>query len=598
MEPALRMAAEVAEGLSALHAHDWVHRDLKPANILFDEHGQAHVADLGLAQVPGGPSQRSQFSEPQPHPGTPEYMSPEQESSGKVLKPPSDVYALGLVLFEMLTGRSHIYVKPGTRARELRADLPAALDDLLARMLSENPKERPWDGQEAAGELGKLQAGALAEQARKQAAQQAQARQKVVEEEAQKQAALLEEQRRKVEIARQEALAREKALALELREQELARQSEIQPAAKARRMQAMRPPQKSFLERFWPALLVVGLLMLWGIGNLMKPAAVPTAAPAATMAPVSTAAPAAPVVVSTLTPIPPATALPVSPTSIQSATAQGGMTTQVRQKDGMTMVYVPGGTFTMGSADITDAAQHQVTLSAYWIDRTDVTNALFTKFVTAQNYKTDAEKAGLSYGYIPAHGGWEQVSGADWQHPQGPTTSLSGLDQHPVVHVSWNDATAYCAWAGARLPTEAQWELAARGTDGRTYPWGEQKPDGSLANFADKNLAGASWADQTVDDHYEFTSPVGNYPAGVSPYGALDMAGNVWQWTADWYDKSYYGTSPVSNPSGPTNGTYQVLRGGSWGYGTDVLRSANRHYGDLLPSDSANNAGFRCARSN
>ncbi len=150
---ALQIALEVAGALSALHASDIIHRDLKPSNILFDGQGHARLADLGLAQVPGGPSLRSQLSEPRPHPGTPGYMSPEQEGSGKVLRPPSDVYALGLVLFEMLTGRNYTFLQPGTRAGSLRADIPPALDDLLAKMLAETPRERPWDGAGVAGLL-------------------------------------------------------------------------------------------------------------------------------------------------------------------------------------------------------------------------------------------------------------------------------------------------------------------------------------------------------------------------------------------------------------------------------------------------------------
>ena len=229
IEAALQIAGELAGALAALHAKDIIHRDLKPANILFDQHGHARLADLGLMQTSDDSSHRLELSKAQPHPGTPGYMSPEQETSTNPLKPPSDIYALGLVLFEMLTGKLYYNQRPGTRASKLRADLPAALDDLLARMLSENPKERPWNGEEAAGELRNLQAGSLSEQALRQTAQQAPSRQKALEEEAQ-------EQHRKAEITRQAALAREKALALERREQELARQREIQAAAKAQRM--------------------------------------------------------------------------------------------------------------------------------------------------------------------------------------------------------------------------------------------------------------------------------------------------------------------------------------------------------------------------
>jgi tRNA A-37 threonylcarbamoyl transferase component Bud32 len=147
---ALQIGVDVAQGLSALHAMDVVHRDLKPTNILFDEKNNAKVADLGLAQLPGGPSKRSKLSKPEPHPGTPGYMSPEQENGGRLLRPASDVYALGIVLFELLTRRNYYYLKPGTRLRGLRPDAPEWLDDLLVRMLATDPQVRPWDGAEAA----------------------------------------------------------------------------------------------------------------------------------------------------------------------------------------------------------------------------------------------------------------------------------------------------------------------------------------------------------------------------------------------------------------------------------------------------------------
>ena len=144
----------------------------------------------------------------------------------------------------------------------------------------------------------------------------------------------------------------------------------------------------------------------------------------------------------------------------------------------------------MGSADSDSEAgsdekpQHKVTLDAFWIDRTEVTNAMFAKFVAATSYKTDGEKAGKGFVLNLTSGQWEEMAGADWQHPRGPGSDLAGLDQHPVVQVSWNDATAYCAWAGRRLPTEAEWEKAARGTDGRKFPWGNQNVAGDLLNFS------------------------------------------------------------------------------------------------------------------
>jgi serine/threonine protein kinase len=148
IDECVRIALDIAQGLAAIHPLDIVHRDLKPSNILFDEQGRAKVADLGLAQVPGGPSLRSVISQGVPHPGTPGYMSPEQEKTYGHLTPASDVYALGLLLFEMLTGRMYRNVRPGTRVRTLREEVPEWLDDLVARMLAQNPEERPWDGAE------------------------------------------------------------------------------------------------------------------------------------------------------------------------------------------------------------------------------------------------------------------------------------------------------------------------------------------------------------------------------------------------------------------------------------------------------------------
>lgn len=149
IDETIRIALDVAKGLSAIHALDAVHRDLKPSNILFDKSVYARVADVGLAQIPGGPSMRSQLSTGTPHPGTPGYMSPEQERISNYLPPASDVYALGLVLFETLTGRVYRSQPPGTQARDLRPEMTRWLNDLLARMLSKVPEERPWDGEQA-----------------------------------------------------------------------------------------------------------------------------------------------------------------------------------------------------------------------------------------------------------------------------------------------------------------------------------------------------------------------------------------------------------------------------------------------------------------
>ncbi|MGC9025362.1 MAG: formylglycine-generating enzyme family protein, partial [Chloroflexia bacterium] len=234
--------------------------------------------------------------------------------------------------------------------------------------------------------------------------------------------------------------------------------------------------------------------------------------------------------------------------------------TRTRAADGMVMVYVPAGEFLMGSSDADPMAdsdgkpQHTVYLDAYWIDRTEVTNAQYRRCVEA--------------GACSAPGCWGD-------------SNLNGAEQ-PVVCVDWHQAQAYCAWAGGRLPTEAEWEKAARGTDGRIYPWGDAF-DGSRLN-CDEDRCGDGWP---------YAAPVVSFPRGASPYGALDMAGNVWEWVSDWYDGGYYAGSPSRNPSGPASGDIKVLRGGSWYIDNPAsLRAANRVGDD--PDLRVDGIGFRC----
>ena len=281
----------------------------------------------------------------------------------------------------------------------------------------------------------------------------------------------------------------------------------------------------------------------------------------------------------------------------QLSSRLGVGSTLTRPADNTLMVYVPGGPFTMGNDNgyNMEKPTHEVTLDPYWIDKTDVTNAMFQNFVNITQYKSDAEIAGTTQAFNSLNGkDINSVSRANWLHPHGPTSDLSGLDNHPVVQVSWNDASAYCTWAGARLPTEAEWEKAARGTDGRIYPWGNQVPDGSMANLSDVNLA-SGISDKNINDGYKFTSPICNYPKGDSPFGACDMAGNVWQWVSDWYEATYYFSSPSTNPFGPNGGTYRVFRGGSWYSVADFLRTTDREGSD--PSLAFDFVGFRCAMS-
>jgi formylglycine-generating enzyme required for sulfatase activity len=255
--------------------------------------------------------------------------------------------------------------------------------------------------------------------------------------------------------------------------------------------------------------------------------------------------------------------------------------TWTRPADGMAMVYVPAGEFSMGmEADaaweickqfasdckregfLDEEPVHKVYLDAYWIDRTEVTNAMYALCVSARACQppkdTPNKIPALRYG---------NVEFADY----------------PVTNVASSEAEAYCAWAGGRLPTEAEWEKAARGTDGRIYPWGNSSPSCSLLNSSPGFIS-------CVNN----TSRVGSYPAGASPYGALDMAGNVYEWVADWYGEDYYSQSPVRNPTGPAGGEMRVVRGGAWHLNDVGVRSAARQA--IHPWGIAVTVGFRCAR--
>jgi len=270
--------------------------------------------------------------------------------------------------------------------------------------------------------------------------------------------------------------------------------------------------------------------------------------------------------------------------------------TLVSKIDGMVMMYIPAGEFRMGSrtgdGESNEHPRHPVSLDAFWMDQTEVTNAMFALFVEAAGYETAAERAGAGLVYRDYE--WVWVEGASWLHPQGPDSNIDGLEDHPVVQVNWNDAVAYCTWVGRRLPTEAEWEYAATGTDGRTFPWGNQNPGGPVLNYADAN-AHLEWSDTLNFDGYEFTAPVAHYRLGASPFWVMDMAGNVAELVADWYDAEYYSVSPQENPTGPSLGDDRVVRGGSFLDSYYYLRTSFRNW--ISQTDQSYDIGFRCVQT-
>ena len=267
------------------------------------------------------------------------------------------------------------------------------------------------------------------------------------------------------------------------------------------------------------------------------------------------------------TPSPTRTSIPLTQTTIPPTSQLGIGSTMISEKDGMTLLYVPAGEFTMGSdnGERDEKPVHTVDLDAFWIDQTEVTTAMYLDCV---NDGECEEPARTKY------------------------YSDSNHASHPVVYVYWHDAFNYCSWADRRLPTEAEWEKAASWNDSTkekfVYPWGNDF-NCSKGNFSNRSYPNCN--------NFPITSPVGSFSTSTSPYGAFDMVGNVWEWVADWYSETYYASPSIPNPLGPDSGTYRVMRGGAYYSSliTPNYRSANR--AGNFPSYADPLIGFRCAMS-
>jgi len=520
---------QVLDALTYIHSHQppIIHRDIKPANIILKPDGKVALVDFGLVKLldPNNPRTLSAMRAM----GTPEYAPIEQFSPGMHTDARSDIYSLGATMYHLLSGRAPL-------------DVPHRLVDptQMPNLRALNPKIS-------------AQTEAVVQRA--------------------------------LEIQPQNRFASAAEMKQALATTASARAPVSAPPAYAPPLPTV-PVSSLSLARFkrW-AVALGGVLMIcvlgilarcfglgtWGVETqsvTLTPMSSTRVAAVASSTPAPTATPIIIVVTATPIPTPTFTATPrVTPTPRAGETRIAS--------DGAPMVYVPAGDFTMGSNDYDrEKPPHTVYLDAFWIDKYEVTNALYKKCVDAGKCSAPSERK--SYTRDSYYGNAQ-------------------YDNYPVIYVSWNDANAFCAWAGKRLPTEAEWEKAARGTDGRIYPWGNQWDVRTTRrlNFSDKNdPTGPS--DNEADDGYGDTAPVGTYPTGASPYGALDMAGNVWEWVADWYDSNYYSNSPRNNPKGPSSGSSRVLRGGSWDYLQFVVRAAYRYY--LTPDSRFDFVGLRCAQ--
>lgn len=628
----IAVISPLALGLAYAHNLGVIHRDIKPSNILFNQHRRPMLTDFGIAKL----MEADQFTLTGTGlgVGTPEYMAPEQWKGEAV--PQTDIYALGVIMYEMLTG-----VKPYTaetplavalkqmtepfpRPNDLVEGVPAEVEMFLFKALARNPEQRQTNMQIFHEELIKLRylfTSSLPSQQNKPKPVE-----EIKQKEPEKKVKIKNEkvgQKEKDEIAWEDLLEEDPTSNGELQSKEISPVkiiSEPKPIKpKTKGIKAHPPKPLKGKRRVSTKNLILGLLLVLGVAGgvfglskfkMPKPEIIApteiikataeidletvtnTQKPTLTITP-NNSKTNTPTQVSTNTQVP--TNTPPPSATLTSTSIYKIGSTLIREKDGMEMVYVPAGEFVMGTSKeqidwiednnwcdyceqnyfINENANQNVYLDAYWIDKFEITVSQFAEFLNQNRIQNnESEEWFDQYQLAYRSGSYTDVSLL--RYSEDGWKVVIGYEMYPATAVSAFGAQAYCEWVGGKLPTEAQWEKAARGTDGRMFPWGNEPPAGQYANFANFNGG---------------IKEIGQHPAGASPYGALDMAGNVSEWVTDWVDTrgSFEAIMQLAMIE-PYINPVQVNRGGDYINKPFLLLATTRNYKNSYESGT----GFRC----
>lgn len=545
IEHALIFTKAICAALGYAHANGVVHCDIKPGNVMVDRGGNIYLADFGIARHADSTTTTMAGA------GTAAYMAPEQIKSEPV-SPATDIYALGILVFELLAGLrpfvgekivsvsrndtlaerlryAHLKLPPPD-LHTLKPNIPESISLVLQKALSKQPEDRFSSTMEFMNALC--------------------------------QAAGIDQGEISSRIDSKSIIPQGfiKPISAE------------KPVGKQEKHEQKKPIEL-IKQYFWApfgVIVITAVIFLFpgltgGTHKRLTPAftnvaSLSTQTHTITPTPTKVLSPT-PTMTPTLTPT--ATPFPYE--------------TMINSSDGAKMVLIPSGEFIMGANNGenykfwgAESPRHRVYLDEFWVYKMEVTNEMYSKCVEAKACPKPEQNSTERY-------------------PDYYTEPYYA--NYPVVNVTWTGAQAYCVWSKGRLPSEAQWEKAARGDDQRWFPWGNNLPGNNRGNYCDVNCTAAEY-DSSKDDNYSETSPVGSYPEGASYYGVLDMAGNVWEWVYDWFNAGYYQTSAERNPRGPASGTTRGVRGGSWYNPIEALQTTTRNF--YQPTRALSFLGFRC----